>query len=367
MKPINKKCYLKILTSMVFISIFFFQTNAVAHTAKQLFEAVEKNDKREVTIALTQCGCPSEDGIDCNYDSDGRCECRDDVTGKMFFLYEEDKNKMTDLDADKANVTTVDEQGRTILHIAAKNGYTEIIQIILQNHYTVIDAKDDLGNTPLYYAIKYSHQEAIKLLLDAGASLAIENKQGESPLSLLPSSNNESEDLIANCENRQTLFVLDSMAKSYKSAIGDDYYTSESDYQWNMFYSIERTPILEKKNGSVRALGELKKILFKEVYRIYPYSKFAGESSLSLEPVLEYLSDEEFVLNTLKEQSYDGQYAGYHALGQKLSDDFSRFWFVKVGMEWVEDEYPTAVKVVFVLGQTSCGHWVGLRTFSVET
>ena len=81
--------------------------------------------------------------------------------------------------------TPSDEQGRSILHIAAMNGYTEIIQIILSDPLAQINTQDQSGNTPLHYAIQNKRDDATIMLLDAGADVRIKNNVGLSPADMM--------------------------------------------------------------------------------------------------------------------------------------------------------------------------------------
>ena len=47
-----------------------------------------------------------------------------------------------------------------------------------------MEAKDQHGQTPLYWALKNGHQEIAKLLLVSGADIEAENKDGKTPLHL---------------------------------------------------------------------------------------------------------------------------------------------------------------------------------------
>ena len=168
---------------LILLSLSFFQTHAMAHTATELFEAVKNNDKREINIALSQCYCPSDDGdgIHCEYDSDGRCECRNG-NGDTFYPHEK-SGKMTGPDKNKADASVLDEQGRTILHVAATYGHTEIVKMILR-HGVDIDTGDDLGNTPLHYAAQYGQVKMAGILIEEGASQSIKNDAQETPLAV---------------------------------------------------------------------------------------------------------------------------------------------------------------------------------------
>ena len=187
---------------LVLLLVYFFQTNAVAHTATELFKAVKDNNKREINIALSQCYCPSDygDGIHCGYDSDGRCECLDENGDTFYFDEEEGGDSMSNMDSNKADISTLDEQGRTILHIAAIYGYTEIIKIILK-HDVDVNARDDQGNTSLHYAAWYGQAKMVEKLLEAGAVSSIKNKKGETPLD------------IASKYNRHDIFALLSISR----------------------------------------------------------------------------------------------------------------------------------------------------------
>jgi len=93
------------------------------------------------------------------------------------------------------NTNLRNDQGQTALHKASLGGYPNIIQLIL-NHSADVDAQDNDGLTPLHLIISkvsmnsedfeiYEDsdplREAIKLLLEHGASGHVENNQGETP------------------------------------------------------------------------------------------------------------------------------------------------------------------------------------------
>ena len=52
------------------------------------------------------------------------------------------------------------------LHIAAKEGYTDIADMLLQYEQTKLDTADDDSETPLHYAVKHSQDGMIRFLLD---------------------------------------------------------------------------------------------------------------------------------------------------------------------------------------------------------
>ncbi len=74
-----------------------------------------------------------------------------------------------------------DEQGRTLLHWAAAQGYTVVMEVLLSREANV-EAQDEEGNTPLHLAARYGHFEAVKLLLNKGANCQTRNKKGRTVL-----------------------------------------------------------------------------------------------------------------------------------------------------------------------------------------
>ena len=153
---------------------------------------------------------------------------------------------------------------------------------------------------------------------------------------------------------------LASMSGRYEAAIGEEFYTSEGDSLWSGFHSGERTPMLETDEGPAEAIEGLKKILFEEVRRIYPYYEPEGESPDTLHPYLDHIQNGASMWERYPDSDR------YRALEEEFAKDFSQVWMVKIGMKDA-DEYPASTFPIFLLGQTACGEWVGLRTFSIET
>ena len=82
------------------------------------------------------------------------------------------------------NPNQVEEDSqRTGLQWAAINGNLQIVAILLKAG-AKIDARDNLGNTPLIYAADHDHLELAKLLLDVGAAIDSQDKNGMTPLML---------------------------------------------------------------------------------------------------------------------------------------------------------------------------------------
>ena len=77
-------------------------------------------------------------------------------------------------------------QGQTILHAASLNGNVEAVKYILeQGGMVTLNEKDDeIQGTPLMAAAYDKHLEVVKILLDAGAKVNEENKNGDTALTL---------------------------------------------------------------------------------------------------------------------------------------------------------------------------------------
>jgi len=80
-----------------------------------------------------------------------------------------------------ADLTATDADGKTLLHIAAYHGKSEVCQLLL-DFDAVVDARDDHGFTALVYASKKGHSEACDSLLDMGADVNATTNDGGTAL-----------------------------------------------------------------------------------------------------------------------------------------------------------------------------------------
>ncbi len=86
------------------------------------------------------------------------------------------------LDVGKVRLTYRDQAGRTLLHLAASLGHSEMIRFLVHEGLDV-NVRDRRGNTPLHYAAYYGRVTAIQTLLALGADLHARNThRGETPL-----------------------------------------------------------------------------------------------------------------------------------------------------------------------------------------
>lgn len=76
--------------------------------------------------------------------------------------------------ANRSQLTAVDENGATPLHLAAAGGHLELVRWLLESGAPP-DATDGGGNTPLQGATLAGRLEVARLLLDRGAALELED------------------------------------------------------------------------------------------------------------------------------------------------------------------------------------------------
>lgn len=82
-----------------------------------------------------------------------------------------------------AQVDGGDCNGVTPLHIAAESGCADLVRFFLMKNFTTqVDVSDDVGETPLFYALRGGHKEVVQTLIDYGCDCTHRNFDGESPV-----------------------------------------------------------------------------------------------------------------------------------------------------------------------------------------
>jgi len=76
-----------------------------------------------------------------------------------------------------------DENLNSNLHIAVKENVEKLVKYFLDKNYSP-NEQNNLGDTPLHYAVQLKNKNIIQLLMENGGDLNIKNKKGFSPLDL---------------------------------------------------------------------------------------------------------------------------------------------------------------------------------------
>ncbi|KAK6329908.1 hypothetical protein TWF718_003335 [Orbilia javanica] len=164
-----------------------------------LFAACRSNNTDLLTEVLSQF--PTSDAEDTPTDSkDSEEKKESDATTDEKKESEENKKEE---DEDTTPLSRFlnesrDSLGRTALHVAAKYGNPEILDMLLDQEGLEVDPESLMeGDTPLHVAAQYTSEDSeaggylIHLLVDAGADPRIKNKGLQKPIDLVDPSCSE--------------------------------------------------------------------------------------------------------------------------------------------------------------------------------
>jgi len=79
-------------------------------------------------------------------------------------------------------VDSCDANNVTPLHIASELGDCAVVESLLMDGGAFINVIDDVGETPLFYALRGQHAGVVKKLIECKANLFARNEDGETPL-----------------------------------------------------------------------------------------------------------------------------------------------------------------------------------------
>jgi|KBSMisStandDraft_5_1062788.scaffolds.fasta_scaffold525230_2 ankyrin repeat protein len=82
---------------------------------------------------------------------------------------------------ESTDLTLVDKEGDTALHIGVIKNNEEIVKLLLQSNCNV-NAQNKKGKVPLHYAAELNLIEIAKLLIEMNADLGISDNYGNQPL-----------------------------------------------------------------------------------------------------------------------------------------------------------------------------------------
>lgn len=109
--------------------------------------------------------------------------------------------------------------GETALMFAAQNGYTNVVQFLLNNNVS-IEACDNKKRTAIYYAVEWNKCEVVKQLIEAGAMVDLQDRFNDTPKTVAQSYGYaDIEDLFKTDDDKLTVPVEYRSYNSYEDLI----------------------------------------------------------------------------------------------------------------------------------------------------
>lgn len=73
-----------------------------------------------------------------------------------------------------AKTDVINDDGKTPIHLATEKGHFDVVNLLIDAGAS-LDIQDNLGNTPLHIASAHGNVELVRLFIGNGASLHTEN------------------------------------------------------------------------------------------------------------------------------------------------------------------------------------------------
>ncbi len=155
----------------------------------------------------------------------------------------------------KQNIDTLDKQGQSILHYAAKSDDTHLVKLVIAKNPS-INIQDKKGQTPLHHSVNKKSFTSTRLLLTLKPNLEIKNKAGETVLALAISDSRKAK-LIpllikhgANVNQVKSIYIADLLKDKWSNNIA---------VAKLVLHKLSNVTILNRERNSLVTLASLRK------------------------------------------------------------------------------------------------------------
>ena len=109
------------------------------------------------------------------------------VEGVEIYIITKKPKNLLYLASENGILTVSHKYGRPVdIYSAVKDRDMKLIQELEKKNPDVINARDEYGNSPLHWAVKYDFVEIVQWLLDKGADPNAQNLWNQNPLFFIP-------------------------------------------------------------------------------------------------------------------------------------------------------------------------------------
>jgi ankyrin repeat protein len=81
--------------------------------------------------------------------------------------------------------------GQKLLHLLAKNGQLEALNLVLEQQEIEVDVIDNIKRTPLHLAVEHRHLGVVRALVESGANVNAIDRKGHTPIHVLNDGKNK--------------------------------------------------------------------------------------------------------------------------------------------------------------------------------